>query len=165
MWGFYCLYLISAVAVHFISTLLTLKQCFSLPFCLSVTLPLATFKTQTIWSHFVHLGNHPQSGCFSSFSITRHCGVLGVTVGSFVLQCFLSVSVSLNCLLCSPLWGFTGEKHMLTAPSCHLSMLFISKGLEADENKPSKHAHPLYKLQLSASSNATFCSVLLRGGN
>lgn len=37
-------------------------------------------------------------------------------------------------LVCSPPFqsGFTGEKHMLAAPSLHLSVLFISGGLGAD---------------------------------
>lgn len=110
-----------------------------LPFCLLVTLLLAAFKTQTVWSHFVLLGNHPQSSSFSSFSISCHCGVLGVFVGSLFFSVSSMFSASLNCLLSFPQSGFTGEKHMLTAPSLSLSVLFISGGSKASLLKSSYH--------------------------
>lgn len=49
-------------------------------------------------------------------------------------------------LVCSPPFqsGFTGEKHMLAAPSLHLSVLFISGGLGADGGeKKTKQKKPL----------------------
>lgn len=47
---------------------------------------------------------------------------------------FLLFFIFSSLLVCSPPFqsGFTGEKHMLAAPSLHLSVLFISGGLGAD---------------------------------
>lgn len=87
---------------------------------------------QTVWSHLLHLGNPQKYSCFSSFSISCHFGVFGVSVGPFVLKHFLHFSVCLNGPLSFPPSSFTGEKHMLTSPSRPLSILFNSGGLEAD---------------------------------
>lgn len=132
-------------------------------FLLLVISLLAAFNTQTVWSHLVHLGNHPPTSCFSSFSISCHCGVLGVSVGSFVLQCFLRLSVSLDCLPSLP--QFHRWKAHVYFPLSPLVHPFHSWRIRS--NKTLKPGIPFFssKLQSSACSNATLCSVLLRGSN
>lgn len=134
------------------------SRCFGLPSCLLVTLLLAAFKMQMLWSHCIWATVHNP--------VAFHLLAKAVIVVSLVcLWALLSFSVSsmIQSVLTVAVYcqsGFTGEKHVLTSPSILLSVLFLSGGLKARE--PLKSG---YRFQSSACSNATLYSVLLRGGN